>query len=61
MSLSIRNLKVSISVNQAKSEGGEGSSTPISEQTEAKKADPEKLSKDVIEQVMRIINDKNER
>ncbi|NHF58025.1 hypothetical protein FK220_001645 [Flavobacteriaceae bacterium TP-CH-4] len=61
MSLKINHLKVSITVNQAKSEGGEGSSTPVSEQDAGKKADPEKLAKDVVEQVMRIMEDKKER
>jgi hypothetical protein len=61
MALHIKNLKVSISVNQARSEGGEGSSTPVSEQDASKKMDPEKVAKDVVEQIIQIMNNKNER
>ena len=60
MSLNINNLKVSVSVNQPKAEGGEGSSAPAAEQG-AKKSDPDKLTQDVIEQVMQIMNNKSER
>ena len=60
MALNIKNLKVSVSVNQPKADGGEGNSTPISEQ-KTKKGDPEKLAQDVLEQLMQIMNDKNER
>jgi hypothetical protein len=61
MPLKINSLRVSISVNQAKSEGGEGSSTPATELDAGKKANPEKIAQDVIEQVLRIIKDKKER
>ncbi|WP_299885348.1 hypothetical protein [uncultured Lacinutrix sp.] len=61
MALSIKNLKVNVSVNQARSEGGEGSSTPVSEQSTEKKMDAEKIAKDVIEQIIQIINSKTER
>ncbi|TMM58016.1 hypothetical protein FEE95_00900 [Maribacter algarum] len=61
MALHIKNLKVSISVNQARSEGGEGSSTPVSEQDASKKIDSEKVAKDVVEQIIQIMNNKNER
>lgn len=61
MALNIKNLKVNVSVNQARSEGGEGSSTPVSEQNTEKKMDAEKIAKDVIEQIIQIINSKTER
>ena len=61
MALEIDKLNVKISVNQAKSEGGEGSSTPASEIDAGQKENPEKLAQDVIEQVMKIMADKNER
>ena len=61
MSLEIENLKVTISVNQAKSEGGEGSSTTPSELDAGKKPNPEKLAQDIIEQVVKIMEDKSER
>ncbi|MBT8183934.1 MAG: hypothetical protein KJN76_03770 [Eudoraea sp.] len=61
MPLKINNLKVNISVNQAKSEGGEGSSTPVSELDAGKKADPDKIVQDALEQLLRIMSDKNER
>lgn len=61
MAVEIGKLNVKISVNQAKSEGGEGSSTAPSEQDAGKRPNPEKLAQDVIEQVMKIMDDKNER
>lgn len=61
MALHIKNLKVSISVNQARSEGGEGSSTPVSEQDSGKKMDAETVAKDVIEQIIQMMNNKSER
>jgi len=61
MALEIGKLNVKISVNQAKSEGGEGSSTSTSELDARKKTDPEKLVQNIIEQVMKIIDDKTER
>ena len=61
MAVEIGKLNVKISVNQAKSEGGEGSSTKASELDSGKKPDPEKLAQDIIEQVMKIIDDKSER
>lgn len=60
MALNINHLKVSITVNQPKSAGGEGSSTPASEQG-PKKTEPDKLAQDVIEQLLQIINNKSER
>lgn len=60
MALSIQNLKVSVSVNQSKADGGEGGSKPISER-QPKKGDSEKLTKDVLEQLVQIMNNKNER
>ncbi|WP_149274953.1 DUF5908 family protein [Pareuzebyella sediminis] len=61
MSLKINNLKVNVTVNQPKSEGGEGSSTPVSEQDAGKKGDSEKVAKDVLEQLLQILNNKSER
>ena len=61
MALEIQNLKVNVSVNQARSEGGEGSSTVSSERDAAKKPDPEKMARDIIEQVLRIMSEKDER
>ena len=61
MAVEIGRLNVKISVNQAKSEGGEGSSTPPAEQDAGKKADPEKSAQDIVEQVMKIMDDKKER
>ncbi|MBR9997743.1 MAG: hypothetical protein KFF73_02175 [Cyclobacteriaceae bacterium] len=61
MSIEIGNLKVTVSVNQAKSEGGEGSSTPVTETDAFKKSDPEKLTQDIIEQIVKILDDKKER
>ncbi len=61
MGLKINNLRVNVSVNQPKSEGGEGSSAPVSEQPNGKKGDTEKVAKDVLEQVLKIMNEKYER
>jgi|GEM_PF-1924979 len=61
MALEIQNLKVTVSVNQARSEGGEGSSTVPSELDASKKPDPEKMAGDVIEQILKIMSEKNER
>jgi len=60
MALKINNLKVSISVNQSKADGGEGSSKPIAEQ-KAKSGDSEKLAQDVLEQMIQIMDNKRER
>ncbi|MBG6132811.1 hypothetical protein IWQ47_004359 [Aquimarina sp. EL_43] len=61
MSLEIGNLTVKISVNQGKSEGGDGSSTPLTDTDVGKKPQPEKMAKDIVEQIIKIIEDKNER
>lgn len=61
MPLEIGNLNVSVSVNQAKSEGGEGSSTPISERDAGKQVNPEKLTQNIVEQIIQIFEDKKER
>jgi len=61
MSLEITNLSVKISVNQANSEGGEGSSTKPSETDTSKSASPEKLVTEVVEQILSILDNKNER
>ncbi len=61
MPLEIDKLYVNVSVNQAKSEGGEGSSTPASERDAGKKPDPDKVVKEAIEQVLKIMEDKKER
>ncbi len=61
MPIEIGNLKVTVTVNQARSEGGEGSSTPVSELDANKKANPEQLSQDIIEQIVKIFEDKDER
>ncbi|WP_106792889.1 DUF5908 family protein [Aquimarina sp. Aq78] len=61
MSLEIGNLTVKISVNQGKSEGGEGSSASLTDTDVGKKSNPEKMAKDIVEQIIKIIEDKNER
>ncbi|MCB0502353.1 MAG: hypothetical protein KDD32_06690 [Bacteroidetes bacterium] len=61
MPLEVKELYVKVSVNQAKSDGGEGSSAPTSISDAGAKGDTEKLAKDVVEQVLKIIDDKKER
>ncbi|MCK8521379.1 DUF5908 family protein [Aquimarina sp. D1M17] len=61
MSLEIKHLNVKISVNQAKSEGGEGSSSKPSDNDVNKGSDSEKMAKDIVEQVLQIIENKSER
>ena len=62
MPLEIGKLNVKISVNQAKPEGGEGSSmSPAEREMQSKNLAPEKLSKDIIEHVMNILENQKER
>lgn len=61
MPIEIDKLYVNVSVNQAKSEGGEGSSTPPSERDSGKTTEPEKMARDIVEKVLEIIENKSER
>jgi len=61
MTLEIGNLNVKVTVNQAKSEGGEGSSGNSSATDSNNKPSPEQLGQDIIEQMIKIIEDKQER
>lgn len=61
MTLEIGHLNVKVTVNQAKSEGGEGSSGNSSETDSGNKPSPEQLGQDIIEQMIKIIEDKQER
>lgn len=61
MPLSIKNLHVNVNVNQSSAEGGEGSSTPVSEMDAGKKTDTEKLVRNAVEQIMEMIENNKER
>jgi hypothetical protein len=61
MPLEIRELHIKVNVNQAKSEGGEGSSASPTIEDAGSKSDPEKMAQDIVEQVLKIVDDKNER
>lgn len=61
MPLEINKLQVKVSVNQAKSEGGEGSSASPSVENAGKKGNVEKMAQDIIEQIVTIMENKDER
>ena len=61
MPLEIKELNVKVSVNQPKTDGGQGSSSRPEESDESRKSGPENLSKDIVEQMLEIIKNQKER
>ena len=62
MPLEIRELNIRVTVNQSQPDGGEGSSSESSQKdSSGKKSIPDNILQDMIEQTLKIINDKEER
>ena len=61
MPVEIRELQIKVTVNQPQSGGGEGGSSAPAQQSDATQPSTEKLIADAVEQVMTILQNKEER